>query len=351
MNNGGVERGCVEVANYLAACGHRSLVLSAGGTMVGLLASGVEHISLPVGKKSWTAWFLIKKLRTLFVDYKVDVVHARSRLPAWLAFLAIKKIKQHKPKFITTVHGLYSVKKYSSIMARGDEVVAVSMTALHYVKKHYAKYLRTEPTLIYRGIDPAQFAFGHDPDILWMHKFYQDFHQLVGHKMVLMAGRLTALKGAKDLLPWLKSKDNDAKLVFTADPAKDLYAAKLYHFFKQEKVDHRIIWIGVQQNMADLYAVAHVVVSASQRPESFGRTVLEALAVGTPVVAYEHGGVGEILQKMFPEGRVEVRNSQQLADKINAILAGHVEMTAAEPFLLDDMLSQTLSLYRQSSHV
>lgn len=348
LENGGVERGTVEIANYLVENGHTSIIISAGGMMQADLSKEVEHIQLDVGKKSLMSLFLTKSLRQIFINKSADIVHARSRLPAWLSYRSIAKIKSKKPIFITTIHGLYSVKKYSSIMARGDEVIAVSKTALDYVQNNYARYLKTQPQLIYRGINGEDFPYGHEPDVLWLQKFYETYHQLVGHKVVLMAGRLTALKGAKDLLIWLQSQENDAKLVFTADPEHDLYAAKLFHYFKENGVEQRIVWIKPNNEMKQLYAIADVVVSASKRPESFGRTVLEALAIGTPVVAYNHGGVGEILNKIFTQGQVELNNTQALSDKINAILKNKLFVENSQPFQLETMCQQTLNLYEKA---
>ncbi len=314
--------------------------------MLEQFSSDVEHHCLAVGKKSLSSFFLINKLKKFFIDKEVDIVHARSRLPAWLAYKAIAKIKSNKPKFITTIHGLYSVKRYSSIMARGDKVIAVSETAAKYVTKNYAKYLKHEPEIIFRGINPNEFNYDHDPDILWLQKWDEIHHQLLGYKIVLLPGRLTALKGAKDLLTWLKSKDNDAKLVLTADPENDMFAAKLYHWFKDQGVEQRIVWVGLQKSMADLYAVADVVVSTSIRPESFGRTVVESLAVGTPVVGYDHGGVGEILDNLFPQGKVELNNTEQLSKQINLTLQQAPKVPNKQPYLLDNMLNHTLKVYQ-----
>lgn len=350
LNNGGVERGTIEVANHIAKCGETSLVISAGGVMCKQLKDNIEHIGLDVGKKSPLSFFLINKLKKLFIDKKVDIVHARSRFPAWLAYLAIKRIKNNKPKFITTVHGLYTVKRYSSIMARGDKVIAVSQTAADYIQNNYSKDLKTEPTIIHRGINPKKFPYGFEPDVLWLQKWYENHHQLVGHQIVLLPGRLTRLKGAKDLLLWLKSSDNDAKLVLTADPEHDMFAARLYHWFKEQGVEHRVHWVEVQQDMTPLYAIADVVVSASTRPESFGRTVIEALAIGTPVVGYHHGGVGEILDNLFEQGRVEVGDTQQLAKQINLILATKPLVENKQPYLLNNMLKQTHKLYQDALH-
>lgn len=350
LNNGGVERGTVEVANFLAQNGHTSIIISAGGKMLEDLSEKVEHISLSVGKKSLTSLLLINKLKRLLIEKKVDIVHARSRLPAWLVYKSLAKIKKHKPRLFTTVHGLYSVKRYSSIMARGDRVIAVSMTAADYIKTHYSNYLKVEPQIIYRGIDPDEFSYGHEPGTSWLQDLYTKHQQLVGCKIVLLPGRLTSLKGAKDLLFWLKYQENNAKLVFTANPKNDMYAQRLYHWFKDKGVEQRIVWIGLQKSMADLYGLADIVVSTSTRPESFGRTVIESLAVGTPVVAYNHGGVGEILNEIFPQGQVTLGDFKELSNKINQVLQDKPIIENRQPYLLNNMLQQTIELYHEATN-
>lgn len=351
LNNGGVERGTIEMANYLDEQGHASIVISSGGVMQEKLSSAVRHITLEVGKKSLYSLLLVNKLRHIFINEKVDVVHARSRLPAWLAYWAIAKLKVKKPSFITTIHGLYSVKRYSSIMARGDKVIAVSETAEKYVKDYYSGFLKQKPHIIYRGINPDEFSYNHQVNHQWLKNWRDKYPQLQGHKIVLLPGRLTSLKGAKDLLCWLKSENNNAKLVLTARPNSDKYTAKLNQWFEQQGVDQRVVWVGLQNSMADLYAVSDVVVSASIRPESFGRTVLESLAVGTPVVAYDHGGVGEILRELFPQGRIELGNIKQLSEQINKVLIQCPIVANKQVFLLDKMLSQTLKLYQEAINV
>lgn len=347
LNNGGVERGTVEMANYLVKLGHTSIVISAAGVMLEKLSEKVEHINLNIGKKSLLTLRKIKLLRKIFVEKKADIVHARSRLPAWLALKAIAKIKSNKPKFVTTVHGLYSVKKYSSIMARGDKVITVSQTATNYIKDNYGNHLKSEPQIIYRGIDTEEFPYGHKPDVLWLQAIYKKHNELIDHKLVLLPGRLTELKGAKELLVWLQIKDSDTKLVLTADPNNDTYAARLNQWFKEHDVVHRIVWIGIQSNMAELYALVDVVLNTSIRPESFGRTVAESLAIGTPVVAYNHGGVGEILNQVFPQGKVKLNNQQQLADTLNKVLISQPKVNNKQPFVLSEMLQSTVDLYQE----
>jgi glycosyltransferase involved in cell wall biosynthesis len=348
LNNGGVERGTVEMANYLAENGHTSIVISAGGIMQEKLSSTVQHIIMDVGKKSLLSLLLINKLKKFFMTKNVDIVHARSRLPAWLVYKAIARIKKQKPKFITTIHGLYSVKRYSSIMARGDNVIAVSQTAANYVMENYPHYLKQKPHIIYRGIDPKEFSYGHQPELHWLTSWNKENPELIDQKTVLLPGRLTALKGVKDLLTWLKAKENDALLLLTANPDSDKYAVRLDQWFNQQGVQNRVKWVGFQKSMADLYAVVDVVVSTSTRAESFGRTVVESLAVGTPVVGYNHGGVGEILNELFPQGCVEVGNTQQLSSQLNSVLITKPQVADKQTFLLDNMLSQTLKVYQEA---
>lgn len=136
LDCGGVERGTLDVAAELVRRGHRSIVVSGPGRLVPqLIAEGSEHINLPVGKKSIFSARLIPMLRKLFLEQQIDIIHARSRLPAWLAYLAWKKLDPlNRPAFITTVHGPYSVNRYSKIMTRGERVIAIS----EYIKKIYS---------------------------------------------------------------------------------------------------------------------------------------------------------------------------------------------------------------------
>ena len=125
LHSGGVERSTLEIAAALVAAGHRSVVVSAGGRLVEpLLAGGSEHIALPVGRKSLLAApGTVRRLRSELGRLRPDIVHARSRLPAWMAWFALKGLPAPRPRFITTVHGLNSPGRYSGIMTRGERVI------------------------------------------------------------------------------------------------------------------------------------------------------------------------------------------------------------------------------------
>jgi hypothetical protein len=139
LESGGVERGTLELGAGLVHAGHRSLVISAGGQLVSrLTGQGSEHFQWPIGRKSLWSLRLVKRLQKFIVNNRVDILHARSRMPAWIAWLAWRGLPQKsRPRFVTSVHGLYSVSRYSSIMVRGEAVIAVSEAAQHYILEQY----------------------------------------------------------------------------------------------------------------------------------------------------------------------------------------------------------------------
>ena len=144
LDYGGVERGTVEIANELVRRKHKSIVMSANGRLVPeLTASGTEHIDLPVGEKSIISIRLIPKIYQFLEERQVDIVHVRSRMPAWLTHFALKKINQKKrPILVSTVHGPYSVNPYSKIMMSGSRIIAISEYIKKYILNNYPDIMK-----------------------------------------------------------------------------------------------------------------------------------------------------------------------------------------------------------------
>ena len=346
LDVGGVERGTVELAIHLQQQGHRSVVVSNGGELVSQLeAHGITHIKLPVGRKALRTFLLVGQLKTIIQEQQADVVHARSRLPAWLCYFAVRMMGAKKPHFVTTLHGLHSVKTYSSIMARGDAVIAVSQCAKQYLQNHYARQLKSEPQEIYRGVG-SEFTFQHQPDPKWLEEFKQNLNCKPGTRLVLLPGRVTAVKGVENLMPWLATCKQPVRLLLTSLPDASAHTQRLAAAFKKHGVDDRVSWIGTVRQMPDLYAAVDVVVSCNNQAESFGRAVLEALSVGTPVVAFAMGGVAEVMEQIFPAGLVPPGNQQQLADKINDFLLNPPPMHAQQQFSNTKMFAEVMALYQ-----
>jgi len=352
LESGGVERGTVEISRALREQGYESIVVSAGGQLVTELNEmGAEHISWEIGKKSLITLKYVYKLRKYLLSRKVDILHARSRLPAWIGWLAWKSLpKDKRPHFVTTVHGLYSVKKYSSIMTWGEQVIAVSDTAKKYITDNYPEVDNSKISVINRGVDPLQFPYDYKPGETWLAVWYEQYPQLRDRKVITLPGRLTRLKGHEDfiaLMSKLRKKGVDVYglIVGAEDPHRLAYRDEIKSKIRNADLQDRIILTGHRGDIREVYAVSDIILSLSSKPESFGRTTLEALSMGVPVVGYDHGGVGEILRNIYPQGCVHTHMVHDLADKVMSLLDNAPPVSQNHPYQLENMLTETLELY------
>ncbi len=351
LNAGGVERSTLEIAHALVADGHRSIVVSAGGRLVDdLVAAGSKHITLDIGRKSPATLGRIRPLQKVFGDLKPDIVHARSRLPAWLGWTALRATDAPKPHFLTTVHGLNSPGFYSGIMTRGERVICVSNTVRDHVLRHYA---RTDParlTVIPRGVDAHDFPFGFQPDDDWRERFFAEFPQLAGGVLLTLPGRGTRLKGHEDairLLTGLVARGIDARLLLLGarQPGREAYLVELESLARRDGVAARIVMTPPRDDVRDIYAVSALILQLSNKPEAFGRTVLEAVSLCRPVLGYAHGGVGELLAELYPRGGVVPGEIDRLIERAAELLRVAPPIAPLSRYRLSDMQAATLSLY------
>ena len=312
---GGVERGTIELGKYLVDQGHESIVISNGGRLVAQLeAEGIRHITLPVHKKRLSSLKQVKVLRRLFEEERPDILHLRSRLPAWLAYLAWRKMDaKTRPRLVTTVHGFYSVNAYSKIMTRGEQVICVSNSVKDYVQKNYPNVPEDKLTVIHRGVDSAMFPYGFQPTPEWLEIWHQQYPQLEGKYVVTLPGRITRWKGQLDfikVIAALKTKGLPVHglIVGEPHPKKLEFLEEVKNAIRAAGVEKNVTLVGHRSDLREVMATSDVVVSCSTDPEAFGRVTLEALAIGKPVAAYSHGGVAEQLNELSPRGEVQVGN-------------------------------------------
>ncbi|MCA1977698.1 MAG: glycosyltransferase family 4 protein [Thiobacillus sp.] len=354
LESGGVERGTLEIAQALVERGHRALVMSAGGRLVApLVESGAEHFTWPVGVKSLKTLLLVRKLRRFLIKQQVDIVHARSRVPAWIAYLAWRGMNPAaRPRFVTTVHGLYGVNRYSGIMARGEAVIAVSDTVRDYILTNYPDTLPWRIDVIHRGVDGRHYPHGWKPDEAWQAGFYAQFPAARDKQIVTLPGRITRLKGHEDfieLVGRLKRRGLPVHglIVGGASPSKRRYLQKLRYRVRAMGLESDLSFAGQRDDLKNILAISSVVLSLSTQPESFGRTTLEALRLGVPTAGYEHGGVGEILRKIYPPGLLPLGDLGEASRRIGHLLEAPPPVPAGDFFPLSAMLDQTIALYER----
>ncbi|MDP1864030.1 MAG: glycosyltransferase family 4 protein [Thiobacillus sp.] len=354
LESGGVERGTLEIAQALVEYGHRALVMSAGGRQVApLIASGAEHFAWPIGNKSLKTLFLVGKLRTFLQEQQVDILHARSRVPAWIAYLAWRGMNPAtRPRFVTTVHGLYGVNRYSGIMTRGEQVIAVSDTVRDYTLREYPGTLPARIQVIYRGVEGTEYPHGWKPDTAWQLAFFAEFSHAAGKQLVTLPGRITRLKGHEDfieLIARLKKRGLPVHglIVGGASTSKRRYLENLRDRVRSMGLESNISFSGQRDDLKNILAMSNLVLSLSTQPESFGRTTLEALRLGVPTAGYDHGGVGEILRTIYPEGLLPLGDIDAAAKRIATLLQQPNPVPDEDFYPLRNMLSQTLGLYEQ----
>lgn len=353
LQAGGVERSTLEISQALAAAGHRAIVVSAGGRLLPRLqALGAEHVTLDIGSKSLMTLRHVVALRRLLRSEAVDIVHARSRLPAWIARLALRGIDAaERPRFVTTVHGLNSPSRYSAVMASGERVICVSRTVHDYVLRHYPGTDPSRLQVIERGIDPADFPRAPTWDREARHRA-AELHPALGGDgpLLLMPGRGTRLKGHGDalqLLATLRADGGDARLWLPGarQPGREAYVRELEADATRMGISAAVAITAPTSAIAQAYAASDLVLQLSRKPEAFGRTVLEALSVGRPLLGWDHGGVGELLQRWQPQGAVATFDDAALLDTARALLARPPAPPVTMPDSLRQMQQATLALY------
>jgi glycosyltransferase involved in cell wall biosynthesis len=352
LNVGGVERGTLEVAKELVKHGHRSIVISAGGRLVDeLVSSGSEHVQLDIGKKSLLSLRHVSRLRRYFAEENIDIIHARSRLPAWLTYLAWKKMDPaSRPKFVTTVHGPYSVNSYSKVMTKGQRIIATSGFILKYITDNYPDVDRNKITLIHRGVSKTEFPFAFKPDGGWLETWHKQQPTIPGKFILTMPARVTRWKGHEDflnILARLKQQNISVHGLVAGGPhrRKAAYLEELKDKARTLGLENEITFLGHRNDIKEIMSISDIVLSLAKEPEAFGRTALEALCLGRPVVAYNHGGAAEVLAKMYPQGCIEPNDIAAACDKIISFYKEPVPVADKNFFSLDKMLTDTLSLY------
>ncbi len=354
LNAGGVERGTVEFARFLVSAGHQSIVISAGGRLVpDLEAHGSRHITFPVHRKSLASLLKVPALRRLLLSLEVDVIHVRSRVPAWMVWLALGRRSRHqRPALVSTFHGLYSINAYSAIMGCGDQVIAISQCVRDYICHNYPKINADKISVVHRGVDTAEFNRAKHPDEAWLARFDDEYPGVRQGPVLLMPGRLSRWKGQLEfiqLLAQLRQRGVAATGLIVGDitPGKDDYQAELKAQVAQLGLADCVKFLGHRQDMAELYAMSTLVCNLSQRPEPFGRTVIEAMAMGTPVVAYNVGGPAESLALALPQGLVAPGDDAALLNRVTEFIAQPPVPKPVPEFTLQTQAEKTLAIYQR----
>jgi glycosyltransferase involved in cell wall biosynthesis len=357
---GGVERGTIDMALAIAEAGWTALVASSGGHMVRELDRvGVKHITLPLHSKNpLVIRANIAKLEAVIREHGVDIVHARSRAPAWSAYHAAQRTGAH---FVTTFHGTYNggwmglKNRYNVIMTRGERVIAISNFISHHMQTIYG-VTPSKIRVVHRGVDLSRF----DPAKVSQERIIQlaqRWRLPDGYPVIMLAGRLTRWKGQTVLIEALaKLGRRDIRcLLVGSDQGRTAYTEELKALVQQLGLTDVVHIVGECNDMPAAYMLTDVVVSASTDPEAFGRVIIEGQALGRPVVATNNGAgrenvidgrTGLLVPPNDPEAMaVALERILAMTSERRTIMAEEAITFVRENFSRELMCSRTLAVY------
>jgi len=349
LESGGVERGTLEIAEYLVKKGHKSYVVSSGGRLVNkLIEGGSVHFHLPIGKKSPVALLSIYKLLKIYKQYKIDIVHVRSRLPAWIVLLSYKFLgSSQRPKFVTTIHGYNSISYYSSIMTKGDAVIIVSNTLKKFIIKNY-HIDESKIFVVHRGVPDLNQKIN-SSFTSWKNNWKKTNKNLKNKKILTLPVRISRHKGIEDfihLISQLKEKKLNVHGLIVGEAKSQNYLQQLVKFIKSEGLAENISFLDYRSDIYEIIKISKITFSLSSIPEAFGRTVIESIKLGVPVIGYDHGGVGEQLKHIFPLGLISLNNKNLLLKKTFEFIQKPPKVKSTLLFTLKKMQENTLMVYK-----
>ena len=346
LDVGGVETGTIDLAKYLVARGHKAITVSGGGRLVRELdAIGARHYNLPVGKKSLISIIMmIKEVREIIRKEDIDIVHARSRVPALIAYLACKSSGR---AFITTAHGYYKKHLMSEAMGWGKYVIVASnIMAKHMINNFNVPYDRIR--LIPRGVDLDRFKF-REPAARNSEWF-----------VIGMVSRITPLKGHADFvraISILRREIPNLRALIVGGAPKEKYKEDVELLIRRLGLANTIEFLPATNNVPDIMRGLDVIVSATITPEAFGRVIIEAQASGVPVVATQVGGVVDIVEDRKTGLLAAPQNPKDMAAKILELykdrqlwanLATESKRRVESYFNLNKMMDRTLAVYEEA---
>ena len=361
MGTGGAETGCKHIAEYISSTCEFSSIMTSGGSQLDSISKNVKIFKWPTSKNIFFIIFNIFFILFLIFKYKINIVHARSRGPAWSCYFACKL---SNTKLVSTFHGTYNFKSdikkfYNSIMIKSDRVIAGSNFILNHIHSNYNSKINID--LVKRGIDESYFSPSQiqeiEKDNLRKQMGFSDKNFLV-----LLPGRLTNWKGQKLFIESaiiLKKQDQLSNIFFIIlgdSQGRIQYENNLRDLIESNKMIDKIRIVKPMQNMPLAYAFSDLIVSASIEPEAFGRVSVEAQSMEKPILSSAIGGSLETIKPEKTGWLFDHNSKEDLAKNIYNIskmskatlqsLGKEGRKNVIENYTKDKMCLKTLEIYQ-----
>ena len=331
LGYGGAETGCYDLAHFLYEKDCKSFIITSGGHLLKYVKKNkVKIFKLPVHSKN----IILMLINTLIISlitiiYNIDIIHARSRAPAWSCLWACFLTRR---KFVTTFHGTYNfsnvIKKfYNSVMVKSKLIIAGSNFIFDHINENYEKFLNSKNKLmvIFRGINLEYFNEKNIAEHK-KKKLISDWNLDTEKKTILLPGRLTSWKGQDILIEALNiliedyNKTNFQAVILGPDQGRKVYSKKLFSLVERYQLNQKVRFISHVKDMPVAYSIADIVVSSSIEPEAFGRVAVEAQAMKKPIVASDIGGSKETVLNGKSGILYKSGDARELAKVLNKLI-------------------------------
>ncbi len=331
LGYGGAETGCYDIGHYLAEKECGSYIATSGGELLKFVKKEkVKIFRLPVHSKNpILILFNIVALSLLIIFFKINIVHARSRAPAWSCYIACLITNR---TFVTTFHGTYNFKSkfkkfYNSVMLRAKLTIAGSNFIFNHISENYTEYLTREKKLrvIFRGIN-IDYYNQKNISILKQERLKQEWGLSSNLFTILLPGRLTYWKGQEKFIEALNiliedyNITNFQAIMLGSNQGRKVYSKKLISLVERYSLNKKIKFISHCKEMPLAYSLADVVVSASIEPEAFGRVAVEAQSMGKPIIASNIGGSKETVLNKKSGFLYQFDDPRELAKSLNVVI-------------------------------
>jgi glycosyltransferase involved in cell wall biosynthesis len=331
LGYGGAETGCYDIAHYLSEKECGSFIATSSGELLKFIKKEkVKVVRLPVHSINPILIIFNTLILSLFIIFfKINIVHARSRAPAWSCYLACFLTRRI---FVTTFHGTYNFKSkfkkfYNSIMLRAKLTIAGSNFIFSHINENYSEYLSNEKKLrvIFRGIN-VDYYNQKNISILKQEKLKKEWELISNKFTFLMPGRLTYWKGQEKFIESLNiliedyNFTNFEAIILGSDQGRTVYKKKLVNLVERYNLNKKVKFINHCNEMPLAYSLADVVISASIEPEAFGRVAVEAQSMGKPIIASDIGGSKETILNKKTGFLYKFDDPRELAKSLNTVI-------------------------------
>jgi len=331
LGYGGAETGCYDLAHFLPEQGWKSFIMTSGGDLLKFVNKNkVRTFIFPVHSKNpLIILFNVFVISTIVIFYNINIVHARSRAPAWSCYLSCLITRR---KFVTTFHGTYNnfnlIKKlYNSVMLKSELIIAGSNFVFSHINENYQKFLKDKNKLmvIFRGINLDYFNSQNISENK-KDKLTSEWKIDKNKIIILLPGRLSSWKGQEMFIEAINilsedfNKTNFEAVILGSDQGRNVYSKKLFSLVERYQLNRKIKFFKHCDEMPTAYAISDIVVSSSIKPEAFGRVSVEAQAMTKPIIASDIGGSKETIINGKSGFLFKAGEPRELAKVLNSVM-------------------------------